>query len=171
MIPDDGVFGYAAPIHSPGSRAYGPRREGRDPYTNGLNVPGASEPQDPSVRPVVDGRACVSNGDPRRKQLYADGFVRPVGLGGSGALGHTPRHHQTENEPPDNIVLASPQDRPRFESRVIYPGHDVWVNVPQDTVYDGGKRTAGRSERQYPSVIRYGWQWTFIAGGCVTGSD
>jgi hypothetical protein len=146
MIPDDGAFGYSAPMHSPNARAYGGCREGRGLNTNGLNVPGVPEPPVSSVQPMVDGRARVPNGTHQRKPLYAEGFVQPVGLADSGELAR--RCLRTENELPDHITLASPQDRPR----VVYPGRDIH----QDTAYDGGRRAAGRTERQYPGLIRYG---------------
>lgn len=145
MIPDDGAFGYSAPMHSPNARAYGGCREGRGLNTNGLYVPGVPEPPVSSVQPMVDGRARVPYGTHERKPLYAEGFVQPVGLAGSGELAR--RCLRTENELPDHITLASPQGRPR----VVYPDRDIH----QDTAYDGGRRAAGRTERQYPGLIRY----------------
>lgn len=172
LIPDDDALGYPAFVPAdPG--AYGSHHERCDLHAKGLNIPGTLEPQASSVQSVVDDRLHVSDEVHRRKQLYAEDFVRPVSLPDSGLLEPVlPRpqtnrrevYAQTRSELPDNIVLAPRPEPPGFGYRMVYSGHDNWVDASQDTVYDGDRQPTHRFERQYPSAIRYGWQRLLFYG-------
>lgn len=176
-MPLNDTFGHSHPVDS---SDLGTRRvcQKRCEYTaHSLNATGAAEFSVPSGHSMANDRVPGSNDAPRRRALYAEDFVRPVGLHDADPLDSTryPRfqtkramegparplkvYDQTKNELPGNITLTARHSRPLFDPRAVYPTDNV--DYRQDTTYNNGRlphssTATAQLESQRQSPIRYG---------------
>ncbi|RJE25637.1 hypothetical protein PHISCL_02030 [Aspergillus sclerotialis] len=178
VIPVDDHFGRFSPMHSSDLETSYMRRKKPEFTANGLGATGATESVVPSVHDMANDRTLAYNDGPRRRELYAEDFVRPVGLYGSDLSGPTPYlsvqinrtreasvsslkgHDQASNESHGNTALMTCHSRPPFNSQAAYPAGDNYsLNYNQGTAYHRGKlfhrpKATGQFENCYQSPVR-----------------
>lgn len=174
VIPVDDPLGRSSPTHSADLGTSHMRRKRPECTANGLDATGATESVVTSVHDMANDRALAYNDGPRRRDLYAEDFVRPVGLYASGSLNPTPYrslrvnrtmeasvsslkvHDQASNQLHGNATMMTP-----FNSQAAYPARDnSSFNYHQGTAYHRGRLlhssiATGQLENRYQSPVRY----------------
>lgn len=173
-IPLNGTFGRVGSMDFPSHIC----RKKRGYTANDLDANGAPESQIRDVHYKVNDRVPSSNDVPRRGELYAEDFVRPVHGYDPLELAPYPYpqgnrnmessanplrvYDRVRNELPDNITLTSHHSRPLLDSRAGYPSqNNPFVDPRRDKIYYHGRSSpsltvSGRFERRYQSPTRYG---------------
>ena len=178
-IPVDYPFSRASPMHSSDLGTSLMRPKKRELSADGLGATGVTESVAPSVHDMTNDRVLANNDVPRRRELYAEDFVRPVGLFGSDTLDPTPYrnlrinrateasgsslkvHDPTRNELHGNNPLMMRRSRSPFHFQAAHPARDnSSVNYHQDTTSRRGRMlhsstATGKFERHYQSPARY----------------
>lgn len=162
------------PMYFRGSRAGGVHCEEQGLPIKCMNTIGQSELQVSSVPHRANDYSAGFDDSYRRRQLYAEDFVRPVDLADSDPLELASRpHHRARlakeasasgHDMPGNSVLSLHGNLRRFDSRGAFPVYgNASVGYNQNMAYYGrdiggpydSSGTANQLARRHPALIRY----------------